>query len=189
MIKSKSGLQVFSISVQSIHDGLGYNVATRAYAGLFNAGNNGDRWTVTGWYRRGRKQDQASEEKSNIAAADLQIHISHISYNGNWADVEDNAINLVDAMRREQDEQNRNDGGNDEEAGEEAANNQNRNDGGNDEEAGEEAANNRNEAGDGIEDEDGDVDYDVANVERNQEGEQQVNANGKRVAFGDANWD
>jgi hypothetical protein len=33
---------------QSLLDGLAYNVAIRAYRGLFSDGNDGGRWTVTG---------------------------------------------------------------------------------------------------------------------------------------------
>ena len=37
-----------------------------------------------------------------VAAADLQIHISHINYNGDWSDLDNNVISLLDAMREEQ---------------------------------------------------------------------------------------
>ena len=62
-----------------------------AYNAFFEAGNKGEKWTVSGWYRRGMKEDAASAVGENgtdhkiskkVVSSELTYHISSIRYNG-----------------------------------------------------------------------------------------------------------
>ena len=79
----------------------GISRVSRAIQSLFNAGNQRGKWTVGGWYRRGRTADAANnsgdghaKDRNTVVASNLTYHISYVRYNGNVEDLGDHIIDM-----------------------------------------------------------------------------------------------
>lgn len=94
----------------TIHDLMrrhGVNRISSAIQALFNAGNQRGKWTVGGWYRRGRTADAASnsidghvKDRNTVSSSHLTYHVSYIRYNGNTDDLVDYMIDMSDLDTR-----------------------------------------------------------------------------------------